>query len=465
MVSKRYYSCLNGGKIWRLHINMYEEFRSRLRICGYKDEVLEIIDEPFGEHVTVEYNRNEAMQDRGKQADIIQYIARTATHDTSMLGSQTGKGKSYMAFRIAEERQERIIMFMKNQFIDKWVIDFQKMFTDSVKTSVLRLDEGRGKLKRHLMDVHLGKTNPKVIIIPIRTMSIWIKEYEKRGRAILDEFPCLPDELFNYTKSGMRVIDEVGLEFHANFQLDLYTHAKRCLSMDATLFDDDPKKDKMFRLAYPKEVRVDANIEDWDKYISVMALHFNFFSPEKIRTKEHNGINYSHNAVEDSIINNRRCLPNYFDMVARLLLKPFDKMHHPGAKGLIYFYKIEMCEAFRLHLLRMRPELKVMTYHGKSGTLEEAHASDVIVTTVGKTGVGADLPGLVVTVMTNNLQATDTNIQVMGRLRKNELAESLLFIYLVADNVPKYLEYHEKKKPILQRIAKEFSEASYPEYI
>lgn len=456
----RYYSCYGGGKIYRFHINLLENFLDHLTMNGVPEDYIEITEKPMYVPTAVEYVSNGNMEDRDDQAEIIAAILAPKPI-SKFVGSQMGKGKSYISLRVAQEAGVRTFMLMKKGYMSKWEIDYRKLFKTN-KDDCFAVS-GTDKFIQLLKNMHDGIINPKIVIVSNSTYIKWIKSYEEKGKAILTKYPCLPDEMFEYGGFGYRVIDEVRQDFHANFMCDLYTHVPLSLSMDATLINENPFIKKVHSIAYPETERIDASMENWKRYIQAIAVRYGMRDPDRIRVKELGSSNYSHNAFEVSLMRNKGAFENYLDMIEWLIHELYVKVRNNGEKAVIYFHRIEICKMMSERVQKRYPELVVSSY-----TSDDPYVilitSDITFTTLGKSGTGVDIPGLIFVLLTNGLSSTSSNAQVIGRLRDSG-AEALRFVFLTCIDIPKQEEYYEKKKLLLTKIAASYVEHKYDDLI
>ncbi|MGZ7230841.1 hypothetical protein ACXWOM_10305, partial [Streptococcus pyogenes] len=76
-----------------------------------------------------------------------------------------------------------------------------------------------------------------------RTYENYLRAFEKHENELADlGYMCPPDDLFEKLGVGTRLVDEVHMQFYANYRLDLYTHVPQAISLSATLISKDAQK-------------------------------------------------------------------------------------------------------------------------------------------------------------------------------------------------------------------------------
>merc|ERR1712098_430540 len=111
------------------------------------------------------------------------------------------------------------------------------------------------------------------------------------------------------------------------------------------------------------------------------------------------------------------------------------------------------------HLAKRNPTLEVARYISEDD-YEVLMESDISASTALSAGTGVDIPGLRYSLMTTNINSSQANIQIVGRLRRLKDWPDVEpdFMYILARNLPKHMEYHEKKKKLLRPRVKSIGE-------
>lgn len=352
---------------------------------------------------------------------------------------------------------KRLVIFIKPMYIEKWVSDVSKI-CEIAEEDVIQVS-GSAQLMK-LIDLAItDQLDCKVIIVSNKTMQNWISLYERVGDDGIEMlgYGCKPQDFLSVVKAGMRLIDEVHQDFHLNFKLDLYSHVERSISLSATLVADDPFLTKMYLLAYPKAMRY-AGLE-YHKYIKSFSWIYRFNRPEVIRTTEYGSTTYSHIAFEKSVLKRPKEVVNYVEMIDACLRDTFLRHQKPGDKLLIYCSSINMCTYVAKHLKMMYPDRDIRRYV-EDDPYDNLMSAEICVSTLLSAGTGHDIPGLTTVILTSAVSSTQSNIQGFGRLREIP-GRDVRFIYFVCSDVPKHIDYHEKKKNILKETALSYDSISY----
>ena len=363
---------------------------------------------------------------------------------------------TFCAMKAITNLKRRTCIIVKPMYIEKWVGDIEAI--TGIKGEDVVVVQGSAQLMALIALAKEGRLTAKFIVISNRTLQNWYSLYEKMGKEILGlGYDCLPGELFQTLAVGVRLIDEVHQDFHLNFKLDLYTHVERSISLSATLKGDDPFLNRMYETAYPKSMRYSGLA--YDKYIYAYAWVYRVQKPEQLRTMEYGSTTYSHHAFEKSVMRNKRLMDDYLDMIVAAAMRFHFEKYQKGDKLLIYCSSIQMCTLVVEHLKASFKGVDVRRYV-EDDPYENLLDPDVRVSTLLSAGTGHDIPGLTTVILTTAISSSQSNIQGFGRLRK--LADKRMqFVYFVCNDVPKHMEYHERKKDLLKTMALEYDSLPY----
>jgi hypothetical protein len=276
-------------------------------------------------------------------------------------------------------------------------------------------------------------------------------------------YDCTPPEFCQVIRAGTRIIDEVHEEFFSMFKIDLYTHIPRSISLSATLEDDDPFTESMYKIAYPMDERCKIVVRA--KYIRSFAVRYFMDCADEFATSERGSTMYSHIAFEKNFYTKRygHLLPHYLNFINERFEERFLTRYEEGQKCLIYAASIQMCTSITEFLKTKHPDLDVRRYVEKD-SYDNLMDATVCVSTLGSAGTGHDIKGLITVLMTTSLRARKKNIQGPGRLREKEGVE-MEFEYFTCMQVPKQVEYHISKELLLPERMKECILVDYPHRI
>ena len=228
--------------------------------------------------------------------------------------------------------------------------------------------------------------------------------------------------------------------------MDLYLHVPKSQALSATLDPDDSFLKQMYQLIFPLSARMSGG--SYIKYIDVTAVMYHLEYWDKVKYQGAQG--YSHTVYEQWLRKKQKTLERYLKMLLSIVKKEYLEKKKPGQKMLIYAATVEMCQIIKDYLeSQLDDDLKINKYTAE----DEFHillTSDITVTTLGSAGTGVDVTGLIVCLMTTALSSGQRNIQVLGRLRElhDHPDQNPHFLYLTCRDIPKHMEYHEKKRQL-----------------
>lgn len=442
---------------YRFHAEQFDAFMKHLSNMQILPHTYEVVrhDVHPGEEVVL--NVLEGWTPKDYQEPIIEYLVSDKPSKAKLLEIQTGKGKTFCASSAIAQLKRRFVVIVKPMYIDKWKSDLKEIL--GLEGQDVLVIQGSAQLMHLITNAKDGVLRAKAIIISNKTLQNWYSLYEKKGAYIDDMgYDCRPGELFNVLDVGVRLIDEVHQDFHLNFKIDLYTHVDRAISLSATLKGDDPFLNRMYEVAYPKPIRYAGMA--YDRYVNAFSWFYQVRDPAQIKTTEWGSTTYSHHAFEKSIMRNKHMLHDYLDMIVKAAVRFHFEKYVRGERLLIYCASIQMCT---LVVEFMKSEFKGIDIrrYVEDDPYENLMEADVSVSTLLSAGTGVDIPMLTTVILTTAISSSQSNIQGFGRLRKIP-DKRLQFVYFVCQDVPKHLEYHEKKKEMLKHMAQQYDSVNHP---
>lgn len=428
---------------FRFHITQKEDVLRFLCSNGVSSEDIDIVEHPLYEPVEAKFSNITGQPPRDYQIPIIGYLA--APGAIKVLPIQTGKGKTRCTLDALCVIQQRAGLVIKGMYVDQWILVLKEDY--GLKTKEIMLIRGSEDLKALIAIARAGELEAKVVIITSKTLFNYYKAYEASVEGNF-EYDCHPEELWKLLGVGVRIIDEVHQEFHANFRQDLYSHVPKTISLSATLESDDNFVNRMYRVMFPAECRPAAL--EWDKYTEVLALQYKIMNFNRIRFMGANKM-YSHVKFEQSLLRQKDMLARYLDMIYRITDDQFVKIFEPGQRMLIFCATVEMCSEVRDFLRRKFQDIRIGRYV-QEDDYAVLQANDIIVTTLKSAGTAIDIDGLRVAFMTDNIDSKQANIQALGRLRRLKKWPDVRpeFVYIYAGNVERHTTYHKRKKDKLR---------------
>jgi hypothetical protein len=92
------------------------------------------------------------------------------------------------------------------------------------------------------------------------------------------------------------------------------------------------------------------------------------------------------------------------------------------------------------------------------GSLDDPYenliARDIAVSTHGSAGTAVDIPQLTCVVQTHSMRSSPGSVQNLGRLRKLDDGRAPSYTFLVCEDIPKHIEYHEHRLKLLDVLAR-----------
>jgi superfamily II DNA or RNA helicase len=441
----------------RIHINQWDDFIRHLglefvdlkRVLIRELESFEAL--PLNTNLKAEWIGSE----RDYQIPIVKYLDDDSECTRKFVGIQTGKGKSLLSMIGSAHYGKIIAVVIRPMFIHKWVDDIQKYL--DVKPEEIMVIQGNAHLKM-LLEQKRQNLIPdiKVFIFSNKTLQMWFKEYAEYKEDIRDMgYGITPEELFPFLQVGLRLIDEVHMDFHLNFKIDLFTHVPKAISLSATLENNDPFLMQMYEIAYPTKWRYKSPPIDKYSVARCVLYHIKGAPYIKIKTTEYGAKNYSHNAFEDFIFKNENRLDNYLRLIKYSVDIGFMNDYKPGEKLVIFAFKKEMCTKIVEYLLEWYPHLDIRRYVSEDPP-ENMYEPVIRVTTLGSGSTAHDIARLKTAIMTVNVESLQANIQAFGRLRKIPDLQTRFYYFICAD-VDKHMRYHRAKMELLSNRATNFN--------
>lgn len=451
-IIERIYAAANRDRtVFRFHKNQWQpfvEFMGRQGVNASQwDECLVPMYEPTHVGITV----RDGWTDKDYQTPIVEYLCDDQPN-SKMVALRTGGGKGYVTLKNRAIEGTRTVIVVQAKFMEKWHDEIVEIYKDVTSKDIMMV-QGSKHLKALLWLAKSGELTSKFIIISNKTIHSWLKDYDQHGVESLDlGFACLPYEFYETLGAGCRVIDELHLDYHLNFRQDLYTHIPKTIGLSATLLSEDPFQTSMYELAYPLHER-------WDKlppsnHIYAFPVYFRFDRPGRIRTAERGDTKYSHNAFEESLMENMEQLENYLELIGHIFEVGYLDHQRPNKRCLILCYTTKLCTLVVDFLKLKYPHLNVKRYVS-GDEYEDLMTADVSVSTIGSAGTAVDIEDLVCVILTQAITSIKSNVQSFGRLRELKGEHSnTLFYYFVCTDFGKHMEYDVKKQDALKNRSK-----------
>lgn len=446
-----YASATTDRSEFRFHKNLLTKFLNHLKFHHIAESLYEVKELSFFPVEAIDVSMDKKFELREIQVSAVDYITDiTEENRSKLVPLPTGTGKTVVEAAAISQIKERTIIIVKPQFIKKWIKDLQEIL--GVATKDMLVVQGSANLQGLIEMGRNGLITSPFILISNRTMQNWIKNYERFKDDIKElGYECFPEELFQITKSGHRLIDEVHMDFHLNFKLDLYTHCNSSTSLSATLLNNNPFMEQMYEIAYPLDKRFQAPPPK--RYIDAYALLYHLDPHSHVRTQEYGSTIYSHMAFEKSILRNPRLMNNYWKIIQTAVNDYYVDGYTKGDRLAVFCSSIAMCTEVAKRLKQSYPHLDVRRYV-EDDPIENLYSADVRVTTILSGGTGHDIHDLKTVLLTIAVDSVQANIQTLGRLRELKNGKTPIFVYMTCVDIDKHLDYHKRKSNMLEHRAK-----------
>lgn len=442
---------------FRFHINTFQSFIEHLERVGIRPDRYSIVREPLYTPYPIKLQVKPEISLRDYQIPVVKYLLENIeTQRAKFIGIQTGGGKSLVSTYAIAENNQRVVVMVRPLFIEKWADDFTK-YTKISKKEILVV-QGNSHLKGLIDMARDPGFNFPVVIVSNKTFQNYITRYELSPRGCIDEYGIAPDEFYKHLRAGVRLIDEVHLDFHLNFKFDLYTNIPWSISLSATLLHDTEFLENMYKIMFPTDMRYNGGV--LDKYADAYCVFYTHKSDMRIQTSEWGSKTYSHNAFEKSILKRPSYTKSYFNLIDNTIEVGYLKKYRKGDRLAIFVSTIAMATELTTYLQSKYPDMDIRRYV-ENDPYENLLDADIRVTTMLSAGTGHDIAELTTVILTVAVSSIQANIQTFGRLRKLP-DRATRFYYLTDMNIPKHMEYHEKKKAMLLYRAKSYRDVFYP---
>jgi len=442
---------------YRFHINQLSEFICFIKGFGLVDDLVGHDSIPFPMPVQVELKMKPEWVLRDYQIPIVEYLTSVGPPVAKFLNLQTGMGKGICALKAMSTIRHRTLIVVKPMYLEKWEIEINEKYDiDPDDVLVIR---GSSQLLTLLSAAENGELTAKIILVSMKTLSNWIKLYEKfQYETTAIGYACIPEDFCKLLGVGILLIDEAHQEFHAAFKILLNTNVYRSISLSATLKSDDPFISKMYGVVYPVHLQYAG--EAYRRYVSSTAIFYRFKDPFKIKHLDRVSSTYSHHMFEQSILRDKVVTSNYFNLIWETFKGSYLQYYKPNQKCLIFCISIEMCELVVKYLrdkLSSHSGGKYFNLSINKYTAEDDFdslmTSDISVSTLGSAGTAVDIAGLSTVILTIAVSSIQANLQSLGRLRPLKDGSTPRFLYFVCTDIPKHLQYHEQKRTLMENKA------------
>ncbi|QDB71088.1 DNA helicase [Serratia phage Moabite] len=430
------------------HDNLWEEFYQKAMYEGFNEDSFEIDVVPMYEPVKFEMSIDATPWP--EQLPVIDFCL--AEGKQKVVTAQPGFGKTMISLYVAAQMGVRFAVVTLGGYEDRWVPEMYRLL--GFEPSEVRSCCGCTKLYKLLREVkETGIPDVKAIFLSTATLRDFFKNY-KNGKVVGTGCEDIdPRDIWEVLGVGLRITDEAHKDFHANFIADLFSHVPRTIYLTATLFSNQDFMKRMYEILLPRKFRKEGG--KLNVYVETVRVLYRLKDPSKVRFNGGQG-SYSHTAYEAWIMKDAEREKNYIEAIYKYALNQWVLSKLDGHKLLIFAATIELCQKIRDLLQQRLPDLIINSYTA-GDDYQILLDSDIIVSTIGKSGTAVDIPDLTQAIMTVAIDSPNANVQALGRLRelKGDKKFPQIFHYFVCMDIQKQIDYAKSKERLFSnRVTK-----------
>lgn len=327
-----------------------------------------------------------------------------------------------------------VTMIVLGGLINQWYKSI-KMHT-SITSADIYVVQGFDTLK-NLWEMVKNRYRPKVVIFSTRTLFL----YAIRPKEPYSSLPSYP-KLLEILGIGLKIFDEVHLNFYTNTKIDLVSNIRHNIYLSATYQRSSPQGKRIFDTVFPKELRFGSQF--FKKYITVHILRYHLGISESEIYKFKRKTGYNHALYEKHLLNRKALFNHFVDKVVIPIIKMYYLNRAEENQHMLILCKtvsfcLKLHEALK-NSLETDKSMSVFFAGFKGAEGKETNLkSDIIISTHSSCSTGRDIPGLITCLNTVSFSSEPLIEQVMGRLRKIDDVE---VIHVDLWNPEVYSHYH-----------------------
>lgn len=403
----------------------------------------EIFEMPVHEGVKVDFEHEITPWEN--QVPIIEFCTNDSR--VNVVTAQPGFGKTLVSLASAAAIGRRFAVVTLGGYEDRWIPEFYDKLN-------LRPDEVRSccgcvKLYRLLREVKdKGIDGVKAIFLSTATIRDFIKNWNT-GKVIGSGCEDInPSMLWEFLGVGLQIVDEAHKEVHLHGISSLHSNIPKIIYLTATLFPNTEFMGEMYEAFFPKRLRMAGS--KIDVYVDVVRVLYNLKDPQRAKVMGGQG-SYSHTTYEAWLMQDAQRENRYYSAIYDYAFENWITSRKPEHKLLIFAATIEMCQKLTTFFLKLQPGLVINSFTS-GDDYQILLDSDIIFSTIGKSGTAVDIPNLTQAYLTVAIDSPNANIQALGRLRelKGDKKFPQSYHCLVCLNIDKHLDYWKSKEKLFK---------------
>lgn len=431
----KFYNSENNNFHIQLLKPVYEDFKRFMAIEYSYPITYQETEHPIPDAPPVDFNILDKYKLTELQSNAVQF-AITNPSRIILGGLKTGEGKSLVSLKTASLMRSKVLFVVRGQYVKKWVEDILSS-TDIKEDEILEIS-GSSALNRLIGESQKGKLRHiKAIIIANQTMRNYLTD-SLSGEAI---YLCHPMEFCKTIGTRLLMIDEGHQDFHFNYRLIMTSHVEKILVTTATLKPDHWFLKKMALTLIPHDSRFVSNTVNQN--IKHTFIQYDLDKPFSFLYINRGA--YHHISFEKTMLTkkNAETFEKFQKLISFQLRKVYYPEHQKGYKALVFCATVEMCELMVEYLQKIFQDLKVLKYTGED-SYDNIHDGQIIVSTIGSSGVALNIPKLYLTINTISIKSSQSSLQALGRLRplKDEEGKNVILHYM--EPICKQIEAHKR---------------------
>lgn len=372
----------------------------------------------------------------GEYAPMVKYSQQS-------LNTEPSFGKTYCAIVAAVERGMRTIVILHTSTVkDQWMEKI-KEFTNIPNDRVVDV-QGVDNMKSLLR----SSVDADIFLVLHQSISAYLhSEGYERTKAWFDHLEC-----------GTKIIDEAHLFFSSTVQIDFCSNIEKNFYLTGTMSRSNPLEISLFKRYFSNTPSFG---KDLAKTLNVIYRFIEYDScpdPQNqayIMTKRGpNSSKFIKYAVE---------FDEYKTILKVMLYAMNDAKTHPG-RILIICPKVSVCEMIKDILEEKYPNDIVRTIHAKHkacDNVQSRESADIIISTIGSLGTGADIAGLRNMIIMEPYTSEVTANQLPKRLRPLSNGEYSYCYDLVDIGFEPMVSMKRKRMRFLKKCCKEVTTEQY----
>jgi len=451
---KKYYVYNPVTELYHFNINNLKDFMILLKQHYLEKSDIEIKYDKRYKIEQLMLNWDEEYKPRDYQDRYIDALTTEEGYAARLIDLTTGYGKGVISTNAVLKLNMKTIILVLPKYIEKWLAEIQE-YTD-VDRDEIYIVRGGGALSKLIEIEKTDHDKHKFIIMSIRTVMLYIKQYESG----MNKHAITPLDLIQYLRVGILVNDEAHQEYHAVFKTLLYFNVFRVIGLSATLDSNQRDMRKMYYIMYPPASRI-SNLVEVIPYINVYAIRYYIEDIRYILYKRAQG--YNHILYEQSILKNSIMTKCYLKMIVDIFKEHYVDRKLPGETCLIYSSSIRMASIISNYIESAYTALDVRRYV-EDDPYSDLMGGEVVSTTPNSASTAIDKKKLITVIQTVSMSSLQANIQTMGRLRKID-GRDTRYIYIYTPDIPNQQRMHQDRKSATIRLANDYNYVKYDELI